>query len=302
MKHKILTLCAAALLLNGCGADQPSAAAPPEHTSATAPTTASITATTAAAATTTTVSTTAATTASTTATTAAVTTTTVSTAASSSPAPELSEDKLEHLSDEELVALIDLPELGKPMLHAAFDGLMTDHPAIMQQSAGSPAEADALAKKFYQTDRSPDTFSQPELIASKDSVYRCYRSYYGNQPDHANELIVFDRAFFDVETETLHAPVTEETVRILAASFGSRNLIGSFLSSDGGQMTCSLYALHLSTGDWGMYDAVTLTRQRFTVNIKTGAVTGYSNCCLHGATETLQCADIPGTYHECPIF
>ena len=179
---------------------------------------------------------------------------------------------------------------------------LRDRPTFCRCTAGAYRRNSSHHRFNNSNGRSPDTFSQPELIASKDGIYRCYRSYYGNQPDHANELIVFDRAFFDVETETLHAPVTEETVRILAASFGSRNLIGSFLSSNGGQMTCSLYALHLSTGDWGMYDAVTLTRQRFTVNRKTGAVTGYSNCCLHGATETLQCADIPGTYHECPVF
>lgn len=107
-----------------------------------------------------------------------------------------------------------------------------------------------------------------------------------------------DKAFFDWETLTLHAEVSEENMLRLASlrDYLSGHDIGAFVTDTGDLLTCTRYAVAIGGGDYGMSDTAVLMSSTFSADQETGQLTDFRN----DRIECLREAEIPDSYHPYP--
>ena len=132
---------------------------------------------------------------------------------------------------------------------------------------------------------------QPEsLYEEKEGCYWLYEAGSGI----AYWYLVPDRAFFDPETQTLNAEVSEENMLLLAAMrdvSGERKL-GAFVTDAGDHLVCNEYYLLYTARDDGLADTASLCGVKFRADKATGQVTNFVNeaddCCFTDFQRTVE--------------
>ena len=185
----------------------------------------------------------------------------------------LTDADFRNMSDEMLTAMAK----EQTMLSVQQPAFCGDLPADMQgsmriarQAAADRAEADALVRADFIREPAPDA-----LLSEKQGCYWLYckgsgiLSYY----------LVPDKAFFDPETQTLHAEVNEENVLMLAAmrDVPGEKKLGAFVTDSGEHLTCREYYFLYTAREDGMQDTASLGSVTFSVDKATGQVTGFVN-------------------------
>ncbi len=132
------------------------------------------------------------------------------------------------------------------------------------------------------------------IYEEKDGCYWLYEAGSGI----AYWYLVPDKAFFDPETQTLHADVTEENLLQLAAMRAvlGKRVLGAFVKDEGDKLTCTEYYLLYSGGDYGLSDTAALYGFAFSADKATGKLTGFDSDQYFLSKEV----EIPGTYHPYP--
>ncbi len=195
------------------------------------------------------------------------------------------------ITDEQLIALgQQYDTLEQPAFLSVRPDTNGVHFAVAAQSAATDAEAEARA-----SERFPDL--PVRNLTGEDAAGR-WRLFEAG--DHLlNYVLVWDASFLDMETQTLHADVTEENMLLLAAMrrppSGGR-IIGAFVTDDGDRLTCNVYDLCDSSGDYGLSDTVTLYGFAFSADKETGQLTGYDS----EQYDFSKKVEIPDTYHPYP--
>ena len=200
----------------------------------------------------------------------------------------LTDDDFRNITDEQLIALAQQYEI---MEQPAFLAVRPDtggvHFAVAEQSAETADAASALADALFpRLDITHVTADEPAqrwwLCEAGEGLY--------------NYALVWNKAFLDMETQTLHADVTEENMLLLAAMrrppSGGR-MIGAFVKDDGGRLICTVYDLCCSEGDYGLSDTAVLYGFSFSAEKESGQLSGYGSEQYDFSKEV----EIPGTYH-----
>lgn len=177
------------------------------------------------------------------------------------------------MSDEMLLAMAKDPTslaLQQPAFCGDLPADMQGSMRIAKQAAAGRDEADALVRADFIPEPTPDA-----LLSEKQGCYWLYckgsgiLSYY----------LVPDKAFFDPETQTLHAEVNEENVLMLAAmrDVPGKKKLGAFVTDSGEHLTCREYYFLYTAREDGMRDTASLGSVTFSVDKATGQVTGFVN-------------------------
>ena len=195
------------------------------------------------------------------------------------------------ITDEQLIALgQQYDTLEQPAFLAVRPDTDGVHFAVAGQSAETADAASALADALY-----------PGLgvthVTADEPAERWWLCEAGEEL--SNYALVWNKAFLDMETQTLHAGVTEENMLLLAAMRvppSRGRSIGAFVTDDGDRLTCNVYDLCYSSGDYGLSDTATLYGFTFSAEKATGQLTGYDSDQYDFSKE----AEIPDTFHPYP--
>lgn len=210
------------------------------------------------------------------------------------------EDELRNISDGDLIALGRDPyAIGLPAVCDYLpSGLITRLPLLTEtESAAEPAEANAIAAK-----RIGDDLIDQQPVAEDDEGR--WWHYFGSA-GVSHDLLVFNKAFLDLETATLHAEVTEENLLLLTAIQCYEKYyfpcLGAFVEDEGNSFRCTQYYLHCVGGDYGMSDTAAVYAYTFTADKETGALEGFPFEGLPNShAELIKEIEIPDSYHACP--
>lgn len=210
------------------------------------------------------------------------------------------EDELRNISDADLIALGREPYvIGLPAVCDNLPpGLITRLPLLVEtESAADAAEADAIVAKRI----GEDLLAQQPVI--EDDAGRWW--HYIGSAGVSNDLLVFDKAFLDLENAVLHADVTEENLLMLTAiqCYERYDIpcLGAFVEDEGGSFRCTQYYLQCTGGDDGMSDTVLLYAYSFYADKETGVLEGYPFAGLPDArAEYIKELEIPDTVHSYP--
>ncbi|MBP0967887.1 MAG: hypothetical protein J5722_09650 [Oscillospiraceae bacterium] len=196
------------------------------------------------------------------------------------------------ITDEQLIALAQQYDtLEQPAFLAVRPDTNGVHFAVAAQSAETADAASALADALY-----------PGLGVTHVTADEPAERWWLCEAGEAlyNYALVWNKAFLDMETQTLHADVTEENMLLLAAMqrppSGGR-IIGAFVTDDGDRLTCNVYDLCYSCGDYGLSDTATLYGFSFSAEKATGKLTGYQS----DLYDFSKAVEIPGTFHPDPM-
>lgn len=208
------------------------------------------------------------------------------------------EDDLRNISDGDLIALGREPYyIGLPAVCDYLPlGLIGPCPLIVaSKSAADAAEANEIAAKQI----GDDSIDQQPVL--EDDAGRWWRYIGGSGISY--DLLVFDKAFLDMETATLHAEVTEETLLLLTAIQCYEKYyvpcLGAFVEDEGDSYRCTQYYLNWVGGDYGMYDTAALYAYSFYADKETGVLEGFPFEGLpNSRAELVKEIEIPGTYHS----
>ena len=203
----------------------------------------------------------------------------------------LTDDIFRNIPDMLLILLAQQYEtLEQPAFLAVRPDTGGVHFAVAEQSAETADAASSLADALF-----------PRLdimhVTADEPAQRWWLCEAGEGLQ--NYALVWNKAFLDMETQTLHADVTEENMLLLAAmrvppSCGRS--IGAFVTDDGDRLTCNVYDLCYSSGDYGLSDTATLYGFTFSAEKATGQLTGYDSDQYDFSKE----AEIPDTFHPYP--
>lgn len=200
----------------------------------------------------------------------------------------MTDDDFRNMTDEQLMAIgKQYTRLPVPAFCGTLSAGFPDWPAMTKKAAENQEEAFSLAcEEFY-----PEPFG---LYEEKEGCYWLYDAGSGI----AYWYLVPDKAFFDPETQTLHADVNEENMLRLAAMrwIPAERVLGAFVRDEGGKLTCTEYYLLYSGGDYGLSDTAALYGYTFSADKKTGQVTGFDSDRYFLSKEV----EIPDTYHPYP--
>ena len=200
----------------------------------------------------------------------------------------MTDDDFRNMTDEQLIAIgKQYTRLPVPAFCGTLSAGMPDRFSMTKKAAETQEEAFSLAcEEFY---------LKPEgIYEEKGGCYWLYEAGSGI----AYWYLVPDKAFFDPETQTLHADVTEENMLQLAAMravLGER-VLGAFVKDEGEKLTCTEYYLLYSGGDYGLSDTAALYGFTFSADKATGQVTGFDS----DQYDFSKKVEIPGTYHPYP--
>ena len=188
------------------------------------------------------------------------------------------------MSDEMLTALAKQNTFTlRPSFCGDLSAGFPDRCAVTKKAAETQEEAFALVcDEFY---------LKPESVfEEKDGFYWLYAAGSGV----AYWYLVPDRAFFDPETQTLNAEVSEENMLLLAAMRdvpGERKL-GAFVKDAGDHLVCNEYYLLYTARDDGLADTASLCGVKFRADKATGQVTNFVNeagdCCFTDFQRTVE--------------
>ena len=185
----------------------------------------------------------------------------------------LTDADFRNMSDEMLTAMAKDPTslaLQQPAFCGDLPADMQGSMRIAKQAAADREEADALVRADFIPEPAPDA-----LLSEKQGCYWLYCRGSGV----ISYFVVPDKAFFDPETLTLNADVTEENVLMLAAirDVPGAKKVGAFVSDSGERLTCrEYYFLYTARAD-GMQDTASLGSVTFSVDKATGQVNGFVN-------------------------
>ena len=160
---------------------------------------------------------------------------------------------------------------------------------IAKQAAAGRDEADALVRADFIPEPTPDA-----LLSEKQDCYRLYCRGSGV----LSYFVVPDKAFFDPETQTLNADVTEENVLMLAAmrDVPGAKKVGAFVTDSGERLTCREYYFLYTAREDGMRNTASLGSVTFSVEKATGQVNGFVNEAGDSYfCDSMQTVEIPDT-------
>lgn len=206
------------------------------------------------------------------------------------------EDDLRNISDDDLILLsMQGREAGYPAFCAQLP-FESDTLTLVtaRRSAADRAEADQIVAETFSNLLGQD-------LKLEDPGRWWYYVTGSGLPHH---VLVFDAAFFDRQTATLHADVTEENLLLLAAvhcyqAYGYSP--GAFVHDTGDSLCCTQYFVSSVGGDWGMSDTAALYAYSFYADKETGVLEGYPFDGLpNPRAELIKELEIPGTYHAYP--
>ena len=200
----------------------------------------------------------------------------------------MTDDDFRNMTDEQLIAIgKQYTRLPVPAFCGTLSAGFPDRFSMTKKAAENQEEAFSLACEEFEL--KPDS-----IYEEKDGCYWLYEAGSGI----AYWYLVPDKAFFDPETQTLHADVTGENLLQLAAMRGilGERVLGAFVKDEGDQLTCTEYYLLYSGGDYGLSDTAVLYGFAFSADKETGQVTGYDSDRYFLSKEV----EIPGTYHPYP--
>lgn len=185
----------------------------------------------------------------------------------------LTEADFRSMSDEMLLAMAKDPTslaLQQPAFCGDLPADMQGSMRIAKQAAAGRDEADALVRADFIPEPTPDA-----LLSEKQDCYRLYCRGSGV----LSYFVVPDKAFFDPETQTLNADVTEENVLMLAAmrDVPGEKKVGAFVTDSGEHLICREYYFLYTAREDGMRDTVSLGSVAFSVDKATGQVNGFVN-------------------------
>lgn len=210
------------------------------------------------------------------------------------------EDDLRNISDADLIALGREPYvIGLPAVCDDLPpGLITRLPLLVETASAADAdEADAIVAERFGDDQTA------QLAVLRDEEGRWW--HYVGSGSVMNDLLVFDKAFLDLETAALHADVTAENLRLLTAircyEMYYVPCLGAFVTDEGDSFRCTQYYLQCVGGDDGMSDTVSLYAYSFYADKETGVLADYPFAGLPDArAECIKELAIPGSYHANP--
>lgn len=213
----------------------------------------------------------------------------------------LTEDALLQMTDDEFIAFAQQLNARRrsnaeaddliPAYLSSLPPFRKKYYMLAEKTAADSAEADSIAEQQYEKYSDGEgAEGYPQLVEIKEGFWR----YYDLGPD-CDGLLVADRAFYDAETMTLNAEVSEENVLLLAALFDYYDdySIGAFVHDTGDALECVRYASYISYGDYGLCDTAYLVSAGFSVKKSTGKVS-------QNGREYVRTLEIPGTYHPSP--
>lgn len=206
----------------------------------------------------------------------------------------MTEDEILNMPDEDLVALAqqfrstDYHLIERPSYRYFVPDYVEYLYKIADQSAADGADAEQIAWKILTPLGGP-----PPLVEEKSGFW-----WYYNGDSMHSYLLVIDKAFADMETETLNAEVNEENMLRLAAlrNHPGEYDIGAFVTDSGDSLTCTQYAVSIGGGDYGMSDTAVLVSISFSADKATGKLTDFRN----DRIEYPRKAEIPDSYHPYP--
>ena len=204
----------------------------------------------------------------------------------------LTDADFRNMSDEMLLAMAKDPTslaLQQPAFCGDLPADMQGSMRIAKQAAAVREEADALVRADFIPEPTPDA-----LLSEKQGCYRLYCRGSGV----ISYFVVPDKAFFEPETQTLNADVTEENVLMLAAMRdvpGAKKL-GAFVSESGERLTCREYYFLYTAREDGMRNTASLGSVTFSVEKATGQVNGFVNEAGDSYfCDSMQTVEIPDT-------
>lgn len=196
------------------------------------------------------------------------------------------------MSEEMLLAMAKDPTslaLQQPAFCGDLPADMQGSMRIAKQAAAGRDEADALVRADFIPEPTPDA-----LLSEKQDCYRLYCRGSGV----LSYFVVPDKAFFDPETQTLNADVTEENVLMLAAmrDVPGAKKVGAFVTDSGERLTCREYYFLYTAREDGMRNNASLGSVTFSVEKETGQVNGFVNEAGDSYfCDSVQTVEIPDT-------
>ena len=200
----------------------------------------------------------------------------------------MTDEDFRNMTDEQLIAIgKQYTRLPVPAFCGTLSAGFPDRPAMTKKAAENQEEAFALVCEEFEL--KPDS-----IYEEKDGCYWLYEAGSGI----AYWYLVPDKAFFDPETQMLHAEVTGENMLQLAAMRAvlGKRVLGAFVKDEGDKLTCTEYYLLYSGGDYGLSDTAALYGFAFSADKATGKLTGFDSDQYFLSKEV----EIPGTYHPYP--
>ncbi|MBR3420114.1 MAG: hypothetical protein IKG82_15630 [Oscillospiraceae bacterium] len=200
----------------------------------------------------------------------------------------MTDEYFRNMTDEQLIAIgKQYTRLPVPAFCGTLPAGFPDRFSMTKKAADNQEEAFSLACEEFEL--KPDS-----IYEEKDGCYWLYDAGSGI----AYWYLVPDKAFFDPETQTLHADVTGENLLQLAAMRAvlGKRVLGAFVKDEGDQLTCTEYYLLYSGGDYGLSDTAALYGFAFSADKATGKLTGFDSDQYFLSKEV----EIPGTYHPYP--
>lgn len=197
-----------------------------------------------------------------------------------------------NITDEQLIALGRQSHDGTLTLPAYLTALRDADLAyltVAKYSASTDSEAGEIATNMI-SDVSAHNYT------GDDAAGRWW--LFGTGDSSRAYVLIWDSSFFDMETQTLNAEVTEENMLLLAAmrQYPTERKLGAFVKKKGNRLVCTEYDLVYSFGDYGLSDTAALYGYTFFADKKTGRLTGYDS----DQYDFFKEVEIPDTYHPYP--
>ena len=204
----------------------------------------------------------------------------------------MSDDDFRNITDEQLIALgIQSRDaaLASPAFLAARPVAEPARLTVADRSASTDSKAVEIATNLI-SDVSAYNITGDDAAGR----WRLFEAGVGQK----SYLLIWDSSFFDMETQTLNAEVTEENMLLLAAmrQYPTERKLGAFVKKEGDRIVCTEYDLVYSFGDYGLSDTAALYGYTFSADRKTGRLTGYDS----DQYDFFKEVEIPDTYHPYP--